>query len=80
MVSTNLITFEIQFQNNGSESFIFNTSTNSTNELLKILKARKLYFHKVKEFDRVKSTFKRVSKDRLLKCIAFNTELHEILK
>lgn len=80
MISTNLITFEIQFQNNGNESFIFNTSLNSTNELLNILKGRKLYFSKVKEFNRVKSSFKRVSKERLLNCIDFNTELYQLLK
>jgi len=80
MVSTNLITFEIQFQNNGGESFIFNTSLNSTNELLNVLKGRKLYFSKVKEFNRVKSSFKRVSKERLLNCIDFNTELYQLLK
>lgn len=80
MVSTNLITFEIQFQNNGGESFIFNTSLNSTNELLNVLKGRKLYFSKVKEFNRVKSSFKRVSKERLLNCIDFNTKLYQLLK
>lgn len=80
MVSTNLITFEISFQNNGNESFIFNTTLNSTNELTNILKSRKLYFSKVKEFNRVKGNFKRCSKQRLLNCIDFNTELYNLLK
>lgn len=80
MISTNLITFEISFQNNGNESFIFNTTLDSTNELLNILKNRKLYFSKVKEFNRVKSNFKRCSKQRFLNCIDFNTELYQLLK
>lgn len=80
MISTNLITFEISFQNNGLETLIFNVSNESLNKLLTVLKSRKLYTSKIKEFDRSQSKFKTVSKKRLLQCIDYHTELHEILK
>jgi len=79
MVSTNLITFEISFQNNGAETLIFNVSNDSLTQLLNVLKARKLYINKIKEFDRTQSKFKTVSKKRLLQCIDWHTELFEIL-
>lgn len=80
MISTNLITFEIQFQNNGAETLIFNVSNESLNQLLNVLKYRKLYTSKIKEFDRTQSKFKTVSKKRLLQCIDYHTELYELLK
>lgn len=80
MVSTNLITFEISFQNNGAETLIFNVSNESLNMLLNVLKYRKLYTNKIKEFDRTQSKFKTVSKKRLLQCIDYHTELFELLK
>lgn len=80
MVSTNYILFEIKFLNNGGESFIFSTTQADINELLRVLKSEKLILSKILEFDRTKSAFKRVSKQRLLNCIDFNTELHELLK
>jgi hypothetical protein len=80
MLSTNLITFEISFQNNGSETLIFNVSNDSLNALLNVLKYRKLYTSKIKEFDRTQSKFKTVSKKRLLQCIDYHTELFELLK
>lgn len=80
MISTNLITFEISFQNNGAETLIFNVSNESLNQLLNVLKSRKLYTSKIKEFDRTQSKFKTVSKKRLLQCIDYHTELYELLK
>jgi len=80
MISTNLITFEISFQNNGAETLIFNVSNESLNQLLNVLKSRKLYTSKIKEFDRTQSKFKTVSKKRLLQCIDYHTELFELLK
>lgn len=79
MITTNLITFEISFQNNGSETLIFNVSNDSLNQFLNRLKSRKLYLNKIKEFDRTQSKFKTVAKKRLLQCIDHNTELFEIL-
>lgn len=79
MVSTNLITFEISFQNNGAETLIFNVSNDSLTQLLNILKTRKLYLNKIKEFDRTQSKFKTVSKKRLLQCVDWYTELFDVL-
>ena len=80
MISTNLITFEISFQNNGAETLIFNVSNESLNQLLNVLKSRKLYTSKIKEFDRTQSKFKTVSKKRLLQCVDYHTELYNLLK
>ena len=80
MISTNLITFEISFQNNGAETLIFNVSNESLNQLLNVLKSRKLYSSKIKEFDRTQSKFKTVSKKRLLQCVDYHTELYNLLK
>ena len=79
MTTTNLITFEISFQNS-TETFIFNVSNDSINSLLKVLKPQKIQVSKVKEFDRTQSKFKTVSKKRFLQCIDHNTELFELLK
>lgn len=78
MVSTNLITFEILFKNS-TETFIFNTSRASLDELTNVLKDRNLLFDKVKEYDRRQSKFKRANKNRLMACIDHNTELTLIL-
>ena len=80
MISTNLITFEISFQNNGAETLIFNVSNESLNQLLNVLKSRKLYTSKIKEFDITQSKFKTVSKKRLLQCVDYHTELYYLLK
>lgn len=79
MVSTNLITFEISFQNNGNETFIFNVSNDSLNALTNILRGRKLYINKVKEYNRTKSAFQRCTLKRLIECTDYNTELNLIL-
>jgi len=79
MVSTNLITFEISFLNNGGETLIFNVTSESLNALAKTLKARKLYIDKIKEYNRSKSAFKRCSLKRLIDCTDYNTELNLIL-
>ena len=79
MVSTNLITFEISFQNNGNETFIFNVSNDSLNALTNVLRGRKLYINKVKEYNRAKSTFQRCTLQRLIDCTDYNTELNLIL-
>jgi len=79
MVSTNLITFEISFQNNGNETFIFNVSNDSLNALTNVLRGRKLYINKVKEYNRTKSAFQRCTLERLIECTDYNTELNLIL-
>lgn len=79
MISTNLITFEISFQNNGNETFIFNVSNDSLNALTNVLSGRKLYINKIKEYDRTKSAFKRCALKRLIECTDYNTELNLIL-
>jgi hypothetical protein len=80
MLSTNYNLFEIRF-NNTNETFIFNTTNESTNQLAKVLQTRKpLYFDTVKQYDRSKSKFIRVKKSDFLKWIDFNTELFELLK
>lgn len=79
MISTNLITFEISFQNNGNETFIFNVSNDSLNALTNVLRGRKLYINKVKEYNRTKSTFQRSTLKRLIECTDYNTELNLIL-
>jgi len=79
MISTNLITFELSFQNNGGETFIFNVSNDSLNALTNVLRGRKLYINKVKEYNRVKSTFQRCTLKRLIECTDYNTELNLIL-
>lgn len=80
MLSTSYMCFEISFQNT-NESFIFNTTIESTNELARVLNVRKpLYFKAVKEYDKAKGRFKRCSKEWFLKVIDFNTELYELLK
>jgi hypothetical protein len=79
MITTNLITFEISFQNNGGETLIFNVSTESLNQLTKVLQNRELYITKIKEYDRVKSSFKRCSLQRLIQCTDHHTELNLIL-
>jgi hypothetical protein len=78
MITTDLITFEISFQNT-KETFIFNTSDESVNALANTLKWRKWHINKVKEFDRTKSAFKKCTLKRLIDCTDFNTELNQIL-
>jgi hypothetical protein len=80
MITTNLLTFEISFLSNGSETFIFNVSNDSVKQLTNILKNNKLYLHKIKQFDRTQSKFKTISKRHFLECIDYYTELTEILK
>ena len=79
MLSTNLITFEISFLNNGGETLIFNVTDESLKALTNTLKARKLYIDKIKEYNRPKSAFKRCSLQRLIQCTDHNTELNLIL-
>lgn len=78
MISTNLITFELSFQNS-TETIIFNNTTESLNKVVDFLKARKYYIAKIKEFDRPKSAFKRCSLNRLISTTDHNTELNLIL-
>jgi hypothetical protein len=78
MVSTNLITFELSFQNS-TETIIFNNTSKSLNDVVDFLKARKYYIAKVKEFNRPKSAFQRCTLKRLIDCTDHNTELNLIL-
>ena len=78
MISTNLITFELSFQNS-TETIIFNSTNESLNKVVDFLKARKYYIAKIKEFDRSKSAFKRCSLNRLISTTDHNTELNLIL-
>ena len=78
MISTNLITFELSFQNS-TETIIFNNTNESLSKVAEFLKARKYYIAKVKEFNRPKSAFKRCTLKRLIDCTDHNTELNLIL-
>ena len=78
MISTNLITFELSFQNS-TETIIFNNTNESLSKAAEFLKARKYYIEKVKEFNRPKSAFKRCTLKRLIDCTDHNTELNLIL-
>ena len=78
MISTNLITFELSFQNS-TETIIFNNTNESLNKVAEFLKARKYYIAKIKEFNRPKSAFKRCTLKRLIDCTDHNTELNLIL-
>lgn len=78
MVSTNLITFELSFQNS-TETIIFNNTQKSLNDVVDFLKCRKYYIAKVKEFNRPKSAFQRCTLKRLIDCTDHNTELNLIL-
>ena len=78
MLSTNLITFELSFQNS-TETIIFNNTENSLNEVVNFLKSREYYISKVKEFSRSKSAFQRCSLKRLIDCTDHLTELNLIL-
>lgn len=78
MISTNLITFELSFQNS-TETIIFNNTNESLNKVAEFLKARKYYIAKIKEFDRTKSAFKRCALSRLISTTDHDTELNLIL-